>query len=154
MADEDGTRPDLPPSARLADERAAPGRRLGNLSIRTDVGAHSSSDHQCMTSSRPTLVLCLATGMLAVPVLVYAAFVAVETASYIPFPGEDTSRHRFAYLFSALLGSAAVVALGLTAIGVRVARSSRTRQTSTAIAATALSAAALAGGLVGVTILQ
>lgn len=92
--------------------------------------------------------------MLAVPVLGYAAYVAVETASYIPFPGEDTSRHRLAYLFSALLGSAALVALGLAAFGVRVARSSQSGKASTAIAATALSAAALAGGLVGVTILR
>ena len=90
---------------------------------------------------------------MALPTLGYAAFVAVETASYIPFPGEDVSRHRAAYVFSALLGGAAVSAIALAGIGVRVARRSRSRPTSTAITITGLAAAALALGVVGVTVL-
>ena len=116
-------------------------------------GYERLGDHRCMTLSRTTVAVCLLTGLMALLTLGYAAFVAVETASYIPFPGEDVSRHRAAYLFSALLGSTAVGAIALAAIGLRVARRSRSRQTSSAITTTGLATAALALGVVGVTVL-
>jgi hypothetical protein len=125
------------------------------MSTNTDVRVRRLGHHRCMTLSRTTVAVCLLTGLMALPTLGYAAFVAVETASYIPFPGEDVSRHRAAYLFSALLGGTAVGTIALAAIGVRVARRSRSRQTSTstAITTTGLAAAALALGVVGATVL-
>lgn len=99
-----------------------------------------------------TLGLCLGVWLLALPTLGYAAYVALETATYIPFPGEDTSRHNTAYLFSALLGGAAVVATALAAVGGRAAYR-RTSRASTALTATGLLAAVLAFGVVGVTTL-
>lgn len=123
------------------------------MSTCTDVETRGPSDHRCMTSSRVTLAARLVTGLLALPTLGYAAFVALGTASYIPFPGEDVSRHSAAYLFSALLGGTAVGAIALAAFGVRVAPRSRSRQVSTAITTIGLAAAALALGLVGVTVL-
>lgn len=128
-------------------------RQLRQLSSCADVETRGRGDHLCMTSSRVTLAACLLTGLMALPTLGYAAFVAVETASYIPFPGEDISRHRTAYLFSALLGGTAVGAIALTAIGVGVARRSQSRQPATAITTTGLAAAALALGFVGITVL-
>lgn len=80
-----------------------------------------------MTSSSVTSRLFLITWLLAVPTLAYAAYVALEIAAYVPFPGEDTSRHGAAYLFSALLGGIAVMAMALTVGGVGTAGGPATR---------------------------
>jgi hypothetical protein len=101
-----------------------------------------------------TLGLCLTTWLLAIPTLGYATYVAVDTAAYSPFPGEDTSRLSAAYLFSALLGGVAVVAMVLAAVAWRAARRTTTRRASPAITVTGLVIAALAFGLVGVTTLS
>jgi hypothetical protein len=101
-----------------------------------------------------TFGLCLTIWLLAVPSLGYAAYVAVETAAYIPFPGEDMSRLNTAYLFSALLGGVAVVAMALAVVAWRRARRATSRRASTAITATGLVVAVLAFGLVGVTTLS
>ena len=113
------------------------------------------SDDQSMTIPVRNLAfgLCLTIWLLAVPTLGYAAYVAVETAAYLPFPGEDTSRPSAAYLFSALLGGVAVVAMALAAVAWRAARRTTSRRASTAITATGLVVAVLAFGLVGVTTL-
>ena len=94
----------------------------------------------------------LTTWLLAVPTFAYAAYVALETASYVPIPGEDTSRHD-AYLFSALLGGIAVMAMSLAAVAGRTPRGSPARRTPIALTATGLGVAVLAFGLVGVTVL-
>lgn len=107
-----------------------------------------------MTSSSVTSRLFLITWLLAVPTLAYAAYVALEIAAYVPFPGEDTSRHGAAYLFSALLGGIAVMAMALTAVAGRAARRSPTRPASPVITAIGLGVAVLAFGLVGVIVLS
>lgn len=106
-----------------------------------------------MPSRTVILGLRLSTWFLAVPTLAYAAYVALETASYHPFPGEDTSRHGAAYLFSALLGGIAVTAMALTAVAGGTERLTPARRAPIATTATGLGVAVLAFGLVGVTVL-
>lgn len=101
-----------------------------------------------------TLGLCITICLMALPTVSYAVYVALETAAYVPIPGEDTSRHSAAYLFSALLGGSAVVAMVLAAVAGRAARRAKSRRASTAITAAGLLVAALALGLVGVTTLS
>jgi hypothetical protein len=105
------------------------------------------------SSWNPTAALRVATGLLAVPVLCYAFYVAVETAAYSPFPGEDVSRHRFVYLFSALLGGAALLAMACAAVGRVPVRGSSPRRPSTALSATGLVIALMALGMVAVVVL-
>ena len=100
-----------------------------------------------------TFGLCLTTWLLSAATLGYAAYVAVEAAAYLPFPGEDTSRLGAAYLFATLLGGVAVVAMSLAAVAWRAARRAGSRPASTAVTATGLVAAVLAFGVVGVTTL-
>lgn len=100
-----------------------------------------------------SVALCLVTGLLAIPTLAYAAYVALETLTYIPFPGEDVSRHVAAYLFAALLGVTAVVAMALALFGGMVARRARPPELSAGFIATGLAIAVLAFATVAVTVL-
>ena len=51
----------------------------------------------------PAPTLAVVAVLLAVPVLVYAGYLAYDTTTYVPGPGEDTSLYGLGYLFAVVL---------------------------------------------------
>jgi hypothetical protein len=67
---------------------------------------------------RAVWLLAAIVAALAVPDLVRAAWLAVETATYVPGPREDTSLHGVGYVFAAVLAVPTLAALLLAAVAV------------------------------------